>query len=163
MLRIELARRLFERLVWVAPEERSPAEVAEFYTLIGEIIPRSDKAASARGIAELAHLGRREPRQSGCEDPNPRSPDTQHSTSEIGMNKLRVTSKMDKLAGPDFVLIQDIESALYFVWRQQDSETARSTMSNIAASWDRDPSERGRDLKINFVDAIDRTLFRKSR
>jgi hypothetical protein len=132
MLKIELTRRLFERLVWVAPEDRDPAEVAEFYALIGEIIPRSDKAASARGIAELAHLGRREPRQSGCEDPNPRSPDTQHSTSEIGMSKLRVTSKM-------------------------------GTMSNIAASWDRDPSERGRDLKINFVDAIDRTLFRKSR
>jgi hypothetical protein len=49
------ARDLFNKLTWIAPEDRDPLEVAEFRYLIDEIIPQPDKAVSACGIAVLPH------------------------------------------------------------------------------------------------------------
>lgn len=61
-----------------------------------------------------------------------------------------------------FFLIQDLKSMLYFVWRQTNEESAQDTLETLQGAWDADELERVKDLHVNFVDRIDRTLVRPS-
>lgn len=82
------------------------------------------------------------------------------------MRKLRIVpihESTDPTEKANYFLIQDIESHAWFVWQQASREVAEETLDNLARSWERDPLERAKDLQINFVNMIERTLFRRSK